>query len=133
MPPFLSAAGTIDPLAMASLLPNTNADDCEIKPGIAEMIREEERVSTQRKSLILFIFFSRLFVLTSIFFIAAVGKIDENKKTITHLKWVVAQMCVRVCSCVHIQSYDFWTDLIEFEESLFILISSFIFYKKKKK
>lgn len=42
---FLSAAGTIDPIAMASLLPNANADDCEIKPGIAEMIREEERVS----------------------------------------------------------------------------------------
>lgn len=30
---------------MASLLPNTSTDDCEIKPGIAEMIREEERVS----------------------------------------------------------------------------------------
>lgn len=45
MPPFLSAASSIDPLTMASLLPNTNSDDCEIKPGIAEMIREEERVS----------------------------------------------------------------------------------------
>lgn len=48
---FLSAAGTIDPLAMASLLPNANADDCEIKPGIAEMIREEERVSSTNKYL----------------------------------------------------------------------------------
>lgn len=34
-------------MTMASLLPNTNSDDMEIKPGIAEMIREEERVSTQ--------------------------------------------------------------------------------------
>lgn len=36
----------MDPMmTMAALLPNTNSDECEIKPGIAEMIREEERVS----------------------------------------------------------------------------------------
>ncbi|XP_031630306.1 protein bric-a-brac 1-like isoform X2 [Contarinia nasturtii] len=50
MPPFLSAAGSIDPLTMASLLPNTNSDDCEIKPGIAEMIREEERAKLLQNS-----------------------------------------------------------------------------------
>lgn len=51
LPPFLSAAGAIDPMAIASLLPNANADDCEIKPGIAEMIREEERVSSTNEYL----------------------------------------------------------------------------------
>lgn len=33
---------SIDPIALTNL---TNADEMEIKPGIAEMIREEERVS----------------------------------------------------------------------------------------
>ncbi|XP_055311327.1 protein bric-a-brac 1 isoform X2 [Sitodiplosis mosellana] len=50
IPPFLSAAGSIDPMAMASLLPNANSDDMEIKPGIAEMIREEERAKLLQNS-----------------------------------------------------------------------------------
>lgn len=45
IPPFLMpSSGAIDAMALSSLgLPQT--EDMEIKPGIAEMIREEERVS----------------------------------------------------------------------------------------
>lgn len=47
--PFLTAAGSIDAMAMGLGLNPANAatEDCEIKPGIAEMIREEERVSLE--------------------------------------------------------------------------------------
>lgn len=37
---------TIDPITLSNL---SNNEDLEIKPGIAEMIREEERVSEKKK------------------------------------------------------------------------------------
>lgn len=58
---------------MASLLPNANADDCEIKPGIAEMIREEERVSSTQMNNFLSSFYINFHVV--------VGWFERKEKT----------------------------------------------------
>lgn len=57
----ISSQPTVDPLASLS-----NTEDMEIKPGIAEMIREEERVS-----LILFILHSFLFLVKRMSYFSA--------------------------------------------------------------
>ncbi|XP_055373241.1 protein bric-a-brac 1-like [Condylostylus longicornis] len=48
IPPFPLGPGGLDPVSLASIGGlGAHVDDLEIKPGIAEMIREEERVSSR--------------------------------------------------------------------------------------